>query len=329
MSEKTIALGFSNLTVRSGSHIAFPFCDEFKRQETLLSYVSEGLRRGEKCITAVCDYPLEFWIEGLKRKGIELPSENDNRLSILTPSKLVGNMPNAMQINPMVAIEDEVTSALSDGRVTRICTGFDHLYYDPESIRLMLESEFKTDIGIVGNPITVLCSFDASRLSPRVLDACIRYHPLITDGHSISTNEKYSPGSSDPASAVHRIVESRMLERPLVSLDFINDMPIIQVGGEMDCYTASDLEEFADRLALMGHRNIIVDLSSTWFLDAACVRVLLKTADRLQKIGGGLAITDPLSPPRKLFQLLKLSNVIPVFLSVEEAEFSLGSFLKR
>lgn len=326
MSTDLIALGFSNLVAQSGSHIAYPFDDEYQRREDLISFVGAGLRCKEKCITAVCEYPSDLWLDDLQCRGINHRLLPYGQLQILTPSRIFGASGVRTPFKAIQGIIEMVEEALCEGwRSVRVCTSFNHLLHDEGHLRSILESLGCVNSKVEELPVTVLCTLDTGQLHPDLIDVCLRQHHLVTDGKSIVRNNKYSRIVNDPASDLKRLASVGVFDPPFVALDFVNDTPMICINGEMDSYTAPAANDLARVLMGMGHKRLMFDLSGTTFMDASAVSQMLRLASALEDIGGQLSICDPLDPPRKLFQLIQLSDRIPIYISYEEAEYAMRS----
>ena len=208
MSAELTNLGFSNLTARLGSHIAYPFDDEEQRKTLLLSYIAEGLQRNEKCITAVSEYPIALWVEGLRTRGIDIQSVIGRQLTILTPQKLFGSPTDNRAVKPADEIKRTVVEALNERwQAVRVCTSLSHLYHNEKNLHGMLREEGEANRILANHPALLLCTYDKSHLQPEVFDLCIQQHPLITDGNSLTPNAALP--ADDPKATVDRLSRIR------------------------------------------------------------------------------------------------------------------------
>lgn len=318
-----IPLGFANLVVPAGSHIAYAYQSEAERYSHLLDFISAGLRNQEKCIAAVSEYTVDFWMKGLQFSERGPTAVPEDQLDILTAGQLLcGPTPESVR-----AAADTLGRAIEssfDGRWrgTRVCTGFTHLYHHERVLEDLFMADSRLNDLVRDKPLTILCTFAANRLHPRLLETGLRFHPVTTDGTSLVPNDGYlDPGRL--AESLPKILQelraSGALVPPFAVVDFSSDTPIIRAGDEMDAYTAPQFEEIANWMVSVGHRELIVDLSGTTFVDAAAIGTLIRLAQSLEGSGGHLSIYDPIHPPRKVFQLVKLHERIPVRQRLDEA----------
>ena len=319
MSTEQIPPGFAHLG-QAGSHIAYTYHAESERQDCLFAYISAGLRNREKCIAAVPEYTADFWMDGLRMRGIESESVPDGQLEILTASRLLrGSAIHALDDTLGKIVEP---SAAEGWQGTRICTGLTDLYHHKDMLPELFMTECRLNDLIDGRPITLLCTFDSSSLHPRLLETCLRCHPIITDGTSLTHNHAYQETAhllDSLPEVLQELDDTGALIPPFALLDFCNDMPLICAGDEMDFYTAPRLEELADRMVGVGHRRLVVDLSGTSFMDAASIHALARIALNLKGKGGRLAICDPVEPPRKIFGLVGFHELVPICRRLDEA----------
>ena len=66
----------------------------------------------------------------------------------------------------------------------------------------------------------------------------------------------------------------------------VDDNTVLEVGGEVDVYTAPRLRERLVELVEGGARKVIVDLSRVEFLDSTGLGVLVGALKRLRAAGG-------------------------------------------
>src|SRR2546425_10105254 len=77
------------------------------------------------------------------------------------------------------------------------------------------------------------------------------------------------------------------LDFRISSAHLADDAYILSIGGEVDLFTAPQLEEGLSELTAAGARRIVVDLAGAAFIDSTVLGVLLKTLTRLDAGGGG------------------------------------------
>jgi anti-sigma B factor antagonist len=81
---------------------------------------------------------------------------------------------------------------------------------------------------------------------------------------------------------------------------------IISLFGEVDLYTAPQLERELERAAADGCREVIVDLAGASFIDSTVLGVVLAAVRRLEAEGGSLVlVTDD----RRILRVFELAGV--------------------
>jgi len=94
---------------------------------------------------------------------------------------------------------------------------------------------------------------------------------------------------------------------------------VVALLGEVDLYTAPELKAELGRLADDGAKRIVIDLTSTTFIDSTTLGVLLGTVKRLRVTRGEVAVVCSDPNIRRIFEITLLDRVFPIFDSVDEA----------
>jgi anti-sigma B factor antagonist len=94
---------------------------------------------------------------------------------------------------------------------------------------------------------------------------------------------------------------------------------VLEVGGEVDVYTAPRLRERLVELVDGGARHVVVDLGRVDFLDSTGLGVLVGALKRLRAAGGTFGLVCAKEPLLKIFRITALDQVFPIFPSVEAA----------
>jgi anti-sigma B factor antagonist len=97
------------------------------------------------------------------------------------------------------------------------------------------------------------------------------------------------------------------------------DHVVLEVGGEVDVYTAPRLRERLIELVADGARKVIVDLGGVDFLDSTGLGVLVGALKRLRAVGGSFALVCDKEPLLKIFRITALDQVFPIYPSVDAA----------
>jgi len=94
---------------------------------------------------------------------------------------------------------------------------------------------------------------------------------------------------------------------------------VIELGGEIDLYTAPEFKERMVALIEDGKKRIVVDLSAATFIDSTTLGVLVGGVKRLRPTGGTLALVCTDQNITKIFEITGLDRVFPIHASRDEA----------
>jgi anti-sigma B factor antagonist len=99
----------------------------------------------------------------------------------------------------------------------------------------------------------------------------------------------------------------------------VGGQKVLEVGGEIDVYTAPQLRERLIAMVESGARQVIVDLGRVEFLDSTGLGVLVGALKRLRGVGGELSLVCAQERLLKIFRITGLDRVFTLHGSVEEA----------
>lgn len=94
---------------------------------------------------------------------------------------------------------------------------------------------------------------------------------------------------------------------------------VVAAIGEVDVFTAPQLDAELSRLTGDGRTDLVVDLSRVDFLDSTGLSVLVKTLKRVRETDGRLDVVVTAERVAKVFRLTGLDQLIPLHPSVAEA----------
>jgi anti-sigma B factor antagonist len=97
------------------------------------------------------------------------------------------------------------------------------------------------------------------------------------------------------------------------------DRTIVEVGGEIDVYTAPRLREQLVDLVADGKYHLVVDMERVDFLDSTGLGVLVGGLKRVRAHDGSLRLVCTQERILKIFRITGLTKVFPIHSSVEEA----------
>jgi anti-sigma B factor antagonist len=94
---------------------------------------------------------------------------------------------------------------------------------------------------------------------------------------------------------------------------------ILSVSGEVDLYTAPNLDERLSALIADGAHRIVIDFSDVEFLDSTGLGVVVKTLKRVREQEGSLMVVVPNDRIQKVFRITGLDQVVTLHESLPDA----------
>jgi len=94
---------------------------------------------------------------------------------------------------------------------------------------------------------------------------------------------------------------------------------VVEVGGEIDVYTAPVLRERLAELGEAGEAHLVVDLRAVRFLDSTALGVLVGTLKRVRLAGGTLRLVVDSERVLKVFRLTALTQLFEIHRSLPQA----------
>jgi anti-sigma B factor antagonist len=97
------------------------------------------------------------------------------------------------------------------------------------------------------------------------------------------------------------------------------EFAVLEVGGEIDVYTAPKLREKLIELVSDGAYHLVVDLEKVDFLDSTGLGVLVGGLKRVRNHDGSLQLVCTQEKILKIFRITGLTKVFPIHASVQDA----------
>ena len=94
---------------------------------------------------------------------------------------------------------------------------------------------------------------------------------------------------------------------------------VVAVRGEIDLFTAPDVKSALGEALESGHTRIVVDLTSTTFLDSTALGVLIGAVKRLRSRDGVLTIVNTDPNIAKTFEITGLDQIFTIRPTRDEA----------
>lgn len=101
-------------------------------------------------------------------------------------------------------------------------------------------------------------------------------------------------------------------------------VPVIELEGEVDVYTAPRLKQQIINLLEGGSRDLIVNLSKVEYLDSTALGVLIGGLKRMRELDGNMVLVCPNARIRRVFEITGLDKIFDIYEAEEEAAESVG-----
>ncbi|PJZ79326.1 STAS domain-containing protein [Leptospira meyeri] len=99
---------------------------------------------------------------------------------------------------------------------------------------------------------------------------------------------------------------------------------VLKLFGNLDMLNAGILKERIKESASQEEHRFIFDLEGVSFIDSSGFGLIMSLNDKLTELGGGLRIVNVSKTIRQIFRISKISSVIQIFESTEDAINSFG-----
>ena len=96
-----------------------------------------------------------------------------------------------------------------------------------------------------------------------------------------------------------------------VSVRAAQEMTIVDVRGDLDCYTAPQLRAVLVELA-DGPRQVILDVGGSTFIDSTALGVLVGALKRLRQQGGDMTLRSLTPTTMRLFEVTGVNKLFDI-----------------
>jgi len=103
------------------------------------------------------------------------------------------------------------------------------------------------------------------------------------------------------------------------------DSYVISLSGEVDLYTAPEFKQQLLEVIGQGAKEVVVDFTSTTFIDSTTLGVLVGGVKRLRSNDGQLALVCSDRNITKIFEITGLDRVFTIYPTRDEAISKLGT----
>jgi len=97
------------------------------------------------------------------------------------------------------------------------------------------------------------------------------------------------------------------------------DIPIVQLRGEIDLHTCPDLRAALQRLMEEGNHRIVLNMSEVPYLDSAALGVLVDAQRRARERDGEIYLAQVTPFVLRAFEITRLIRIFQVFPTIADA----------
>ena len=101
-------------------------------------------------------------------------------------------------------------------------------------------------------------------------------------------------------------------------------VPIIDLEGEVDVYTAPQLKQQMIGLLETGAKELVVNLTKVEYLDSTALGVLIGGLKRIRELDGNMVLVCPSPRIKRVFEITGLDKIFDIYNSEEEAQEAMG-----
>ena len=105
----------------------------------------------------------------------------------------------------------------------------------------------------------------------------------------------------------------------VVATQPVTGVTVVSLVGELDTTTAVELTSVLTALSHDGHARVVVDASDLTFIDSSGLNALVTGARALAATGGRLVVAGAPAHIDRVFDVVRLSETVPVAASLEDA----------
>jgi len=99
----------------------------------------------------------------------------------------------------------------------------------------------------------------------------------------------------------------------------VNGVKVIKLIGNLDMLNAGLLKENFKEPSSYTDIRIVLEISEVNFIDSSGFGLIMSIRDKLKQNNGELKIANPSKTIRQIFRISKVSSVIPLYETLEDA----------
>lgn len=101
-------------------------------------------------------------------------------------------------------------------------------------------------------------------------------------------------------------------------------LPVIELEGEVDVYTAPQLKQQMISILEGGAKMMVVDLTKVDYLDSTALGVLIGGLKRMRERDGNMVLICPSPRIRRVFEITGLDKIFDIYNSEGDAQEAIG-----
>ncbi len=112
------------------------------------------------------------------------------------------------------------------------------------------------------------------------------------------------------------------------SLRHHDDIPVLDVTGEIDIYTTPQFKDAVSAAIDEGKPSIIINMTQVSYMDSSGFGTLLSATKRLRPVEGGLYLTGCNEAITRMLQITRLNTIFGIYATEEEAAVAARSLAR-
>lgn len=103
------------------------------------------------------------------------------------------------------------------------------------------------------------------------------------------------------------------------SLRHRDDVPVLDVVGEIDIYTTPQFKEAVSAAIDEGKAGIVINMTQVTYMDSSGFGTLLSATKRLRPVEGGLYLSGCNEAITRMLQITRLNTIFGIYATEEDA----------
>ena len=97
------------------------------------------------------------------------------------------------------------------------------------------------------------------------------------------------------------------------------NVPVIDLKGEVDVYTAPKFKTALIELIDQGNYHVVVNLGSVQYMDSAGLGALVSGLKRVREHNGSINLVSPTVPVQRVLDITRLSKILNIYPTEQQA----------